>query len=634
MPTEADQSFADSVIRLRLVDESRVQECLKTVAEEGAPSLSQVMIERGLISREAAERVLAEEAASPAPEASQAPDHADSGAYPPDEAPAIPGYEVLDKLGAGGMGTVWKARQTSLDRLVAIKVLPPVLLANEKFISRFRREALATARLNDPHIVSAIDVGVARSPSGSEIHYFVMEYVDGESVEDILRRSGKLSPERAVEIVTAVARALDHAWSHAGIVHRDIKPGNILVSRTAGVKLADMGLARSAWEDASLTATGLAIGTPHYASPEQAQGKAAIDTRSDIYGLGATMFRMLTGRTPFEGTGAAEVMAKHVNEDAPDLRSVEPTVPAALAAMVRRMMQRDPAARYQTAGDLLADLERWTRGDRPLAFTQQLAAQERAPSAVSSRPPEVFQARPRPDATTPDGQRHWPHALGALLLLAAVGAGLAYLVEHSPRSSPPPVYNNRVALWFSVSNPSSSVGAGGDFPRGFNAASRVRYHIQPSEPAYVYVMMATAPAQGRPVTLTLLAPDTAHPVPRHSDAFRAYPGDDADYAIPSDAATVVLLAAAGRDALAREELVRKLHTVSKALSRAGGLGPGVPEGQTLWYGHRPGGWSRGSGTPVAGPTGAALDDLVKRLQTAFAGGLSFTAAATTTGSEP
>jgi eukaryotic-like serine/threonine-protein kinase len=624
MPTEADQSFADSVIRLRLADESRVSECLKTVADGGSPSLSQVMIERGLLNRDEAARVL-EQTGAPhfpgeAPPVRMAP--ASDG-----DVPVITGYDVLAKLGEGGMGTVWKARQTSLDRLVAIKILPPVLSANGNFISRFRREALATARLNHRHIVSAIDVGVEKSGDGPEVHYFVMEFVDGESLEDIIGRAGKLTPERTVEIATAVAKALDHAWSNAGIVHRDVKPGNILVARSGAIKLADMGLARSAWEDASLTSTGLAIGTPHYASPEQAQGKADIDTRSDIYALGATMFRMLTGRTPFDGSGAAEVMAKHVTEDAPDARSIDPTVPQALSAMTARMMQRDVEARYQTAGELLADLERYERGDRPLAFTHFLAARESTRTGSHTRPPEVFQADAPSEPKPRRKAGHLPHAVGALLLLAAVGVGLWYLVEHYARAQAPVTYANRVSLWFNVQDPNSSVGAGGDFPIGFSPSSKVQCRIRPREPAYVYVVMATAPSGGA-ATVRLLTPGAESPTPQLTSAFRPYPGDGMYYPVPSDAATAVVLAVASREVVDRAKVVKELAELSQKMSESGGLGSGMARGQALWYGHKEDGWTRGAGTPASGSTGVALDELIRGIRGVFRRGASITAAAT------
>ncbi|MHC4202434.1 MAG: serine/threonine-protein kinase, partial [Planctomycetota bacterium] len=223
------------------------------------------------------------------------------------ESVSIPGYELIETIGAGSSGTVYKARQISMDRLVAIKVLPQKLAQDERFTERFMREARAVAKLNHPNVVTGIDVGEAGG-----VYYFVMEYVDGESVADRVRREGTVPEKEALEIARQVCLALDCAFKN-GIVHRDIKPANILLTRGGEAKLADLGVARHAETEG--VATRRVFGTPYYMSPEQARGDAEIDTRSDIYSLGATLYHLLGGKPPFHGNAPKVVMTKQVSEE-------------------------------------------------------------------------------------------------------------------------------------------------------------------------------------------------------------------------------------------------------------------------------------------------------------------------------
>ncbi|MBI5365938.1 MAG: SUMF1/EgtB/PvdO family nonheme iron enzyme [Planctomycetes bacterium] len=264
-------------------------------------------------------------------------------------------YLILEKLGEGAMGAVYKAQQTNLQRPVALKLLPPAYKNNQSLLERFQREAMAAARLEDRHIVQVYDV----LREGGET-FIVMQYVEGNSVEQILRERGRLSVVKAVTITLAVLKGL--ARAHAkGILHRDIKPGNILLSKEREVKLADFGLARFAGEQASMTHPGQVMGTPFYMSPEQCMGDRPIDQRSDLYAVGVTLYEMLTGKVPFHGSSAYVVMRQHVDEDLPDPDSADNPVPPEISTIVRRLTARDLAERYPSAEAAIADLDRWRK---------------------------------------------------------------------------------------------------------------------------------------------------------------------------------------------------------------------------------------------------------------------------------
>ena len=205
----------------------------------------------------------------------------------------ITGYEMIEKVGQGAMGTVFRARQISLDRIVALKILPPSLAKDQGFIDRFIKEARAAGRLNHPNIVQGIDVG----QSGG-YNFFAMEFIVGETVKEYMVREGAVSEKLTLSICADVAQALEHAHEH-GLVHGDVKPDNIMVTKKNQAKLCDLGLARPIATDAAGQRTDIVMGTPHYISPEQVRGQLDIDIRSDIYSLGATLYHMITRRTPF-----------------------------------------------------------------------------------------------------------------------------------------------------------------------------------------------------------------------------------------------------------------------------------------------------------------------------------------------
>ncbi|HEY3324078.1 MAG TPA: protein kinase [Planctomycetota bacterium] len=267
----------------------------------------------------------------------------------------VGGFELIGKVGQGGMGAVFKARQKSLDRIVALKLLPPSIAKDATFIERFQREARASARLNHPNIVQGIDVG---KDSATGLWYFAMEYVDGPSVKKLLEQQKVLPEERALAIVREVASALVTVAA-AQMVHRDIKPDNILLTLKGDSKLADLGLAKQTHDDASVTQSGQAIGTPFYMSPEQARGEADnIDIRTDIYALGATLFHMVTGHVPYEGPTSAVIMTKHLTDPVPKARKVNPAVSEGCSRLIERMMQKNVAQRVQTPTELLQQIDR------------------------------------------------------------------------------------------------------------------------------------------------------------------------------------------------------------------------------------------------------------------------------------
>jgi len=308
--------------------------------------------------------------------------------------PRIPGYEIMELLGEGGMGMVYKARQKSLDRVVALKILPARAAKEAAFIKRFISEARTVARLNHENIIAGIDVGEADGT-----YYFAMEHVEGESVADMIDRLGPLEERTALSIAAQMARALTHAHKH-GLVHRDIKPQNILVTRNALAKLCDLGLAKVQSEGAT-DPTGVPVGTPHYLSPEQARGEADVDIRSDIYSLGASLYHMLTGETPFEGQSPMVLMTKHLTEEPTPARKRKAGVSRAASDLVAAMMAKEKEDRHQTPGELLDDIERVLAGKK-LSGSARMGASSRRRSARKSG------TRARPD--TSDRQRPDRHS--------------------------------------------------------------------------------------------------------------------------------------------------------------------------------------------------------------------------------
>src|SRR5688500_1621901 len=259
-------------------------------------------------------------------------------------------YRVIRMLGRGGMGAVYLARDLTLDREVAIKVVNAAGDSRELY-DRFRREAKTVAKLSHPNIVPLHAFGEVEA-----MPYFVMGYVRGASLADRLRREGKLPEDEARRIIGEVAQALDHAH-RVGVIHRDVKPDNVLLDDETGrALLTDFGVAKAGGTGETLTRFGAVVGTPHFMSPEQASDRGAIDARSDIYSLGVMAYTMLAGRLPFEGTTAADVLTRHLTQEPPSLRSVAPGISDSTVHAVERCLAKDPAQRWQDARSLAQTL--------------------------------------------------------------------------------------------------------------------------------------------------------------------------------------------------------------------------------------------------------------------------------------
>mgnify|MGYP001354296011 CR=1 FL=1 len=278
-------------------------------------------------------------------------------------------YEILDRVGAGAMGTVFKARHKRLNRIVALKVLKPSLARDTRYVDRLRREARIVASLNHPQIVTGYDLG-----EEGGYHFFVMEFVEGKSLRALLLEWGMFAEEYVRRVARQVAQALDHAYQR-GVIHRDVKPGNILIDERGEVKLTDMGLAKGP-ADLTLTRDGATVGTPQYISPEQARNPQDVDVRSDLYSLGATLYHMATGVPPFRGDTMAELITKVLHDAPVPPNEVNPALSEGLALVIRKLLAKDLRVRYQTPRELLDDLDRVERSLPPAVDESRLSAEE------------------------------------------------------------------------------------------------------------------------------------------------------------------------------------------------------------------------------------------------------------------
>jgi serine/threonine-protein kinase len=351
-------------------------------------------------------------------------------------------YRLVEVIGRGGMSTVYRAIDAKLRRTAAVKVLSPALAdADPVSLARFEREAQAAARLAHPGIVAIYDTGV-----DGDIRFIVMEYVPGRSLDELLRSDGRLEPARAVYIAEQVASALAVAHT-AGIVHRDIKPGNVMVTDDGSVKVLDFGIARAV-DGSTLTQTSSVVGTAAYMAPEQAAGKRA-DDRSDIYSLGCLLYTMLAGGPPFTGEVSAAVLGQHLHADPPSPRDANPEVPPALDALVTQMLAKDPDARPQTAFEVR---------DR-LAHVLD-SAPTRAETAPTVRLPEPAAALVAPTAAAASHRGAVvAGVVGAVALVAALLALAANGGSHHAATSSSPATSTRAAPPTTSAAPATSTRA-------------------------------------------------------------------------------------------------------------------------------------------------------------------------------
>jgi serine/threonine protein kinase len=373
-------------------------------------------------------------------------------------------YRIERRLGAGGMSTVFMATDTVLERPVAVKLLAEHLADDDAFVARFRREALAAARLQHPNVVQVFDSG---RDSESRRHYIVMEYVDGPSCADLLRERKRLEVEETAHVLRDACHGLDYAH-RAGVVHRDVKPGNLLLAEETGTtKLADFGIAKAA-EQTRITQVGAVLGTAAYLSPEQAHGDEA-GPASDTYSLGVCAYQFLTGRLPHEYSSLTELALKQQQDAIVPITEYRPEVPRELDEAVRLSLEREPAARYRSALEFARAIDAGLHGERTAA-TQRLALSETeatramdATSATRAMPRTGYappaQESPRASDAAPAGtrprrddraarrgasRRRWGTFLALLAVLAAIAAVGVALLSSSDGNGATPVNQDQV----------------------------------------------------------------------------------------------------------------------------------------------------------------------------------------------
>ncbi|HEG43103.1 MAG TPA: serine/threonine protein kinase [Phycisphaerales bacterium] len=351
--TNQDTIFGRMAIEQNLCTENEIQKCedrRQSLSSEVPMTLEELLLKHGYLTETQADRLKGSITESKG------------------EAGRIPGYKVLGKLGSGAMAVVYKAKQLSLDRTVAIKVLPHRFSEKPNYITRFYKEGKLAAKLNHNNIVQAIDVG----ESGG-LYYFIMEYVEGKTLYDDLSKGKVFAEDEALGIVIQLANALQHAHAH-GLIHRDVKPKNIMINKQGIVKLADMGLARETSDiKAAKSEKGKAFGTPYYIAPEQIRGELNIDGRADIYALGATLFHMVTGRVPFDAKSPSEVMRKHLKEVLTPPDHINTALSAGISEVIEVMMAKKLKDRYNSIEAVLADLKAVQEGQAPLRARQKFS---------------------------------------------------------------------------------------------------------------------------------------------------------------------------------------------------------------------------------------------------------------------
>lgn len=332
-------------------------------------------------------------------------------------------YEIIEKVGEGGMGLVYRAKDRLLKRFVAVKILKPELTENEEFINKFRKESLSSASLSHPNIVNIYDVGVEDG-----IYYIVMEYVNGKTLKEIIREKAPMPYIQILNISRQICLALDHAHSNS-IIHRDIKPQNILITNDGIVKVADFGIARAS-SSATLTNTGSVLGSAYYISPEQARGSFT-DNKTDIYSLGVVMYEMATGRVPFDGESPVVIALKHIQERVTPPSELNPGIPAGLEDIIMEALEKDPAMRYASAADMIDDIDK-VSANADLHVTQRHDGSNDVTRVMPSIKESDIEGSTKNDGAPPGkrSRKVWI-VLGVLLFTAAVVAALLFFINYS-----------------------------------------------------------------------------------------------------------------------------------------------------------------------------------------------------------
>ncbi|HYG78020.1 MAG TPA: protein kinase [Planctomycetota bacterium] len=411
-------SFGKVAIKLGFITQAQLDEAMKAQTAAAKAGLrkriGEILIKKGYLTPEQLEKVIKGQTVA---------------------RKRIGDYELLSKLGEGGMGSVFKARQVLMDRVIALKILSPKMAKNKEFRDRFLREARAVAKLNHPHIVAGIDVG-----SADGYCYFAMEFVDGESLGQYMhRRGGKLPEDEVLQYARQIALALGHAHQNK-LLHRDVKPDNVLLEKTSkAAKLADLGLARSAEsaaEDAALTQAGQAVGTPFYISPEQARGRSDLTPATDLYSLGATLFHMLTGQVPFDGPTAAVIMTRHLTDPVPSLRAIVPGISQGTERIVMKLMEKEPDDRYENCDELVEDIDRVLGGSAGSGKKEKEKEREKT-KVKTTKPSSSERDEPASGGSSPTintrvlrrRRRSNDVGLGSIMVLLLILAAVIYFVD-------------------------------------------------------------------------------------------------------------------------------------------------------------------------------------------------------------
>jgi serine/threonine-protein kinase len=429
MARKADLLFLKLAVKNRVLDENQARMVLDLLDRKGEGTKARyICVERGLIDEKTAKglKKLVREYLE------QQAENATTGKR-------IGNYAVESKLGAGAMGMVYRARHVKLGRPVALKLLLPEFAQDEKYIERFEREARAAAQLNHPNIVSCFDAG-----SENDVVYIAMEFIDGDTVKDLVEKTGTFDEKRAIEVTIQVAKALEHA-SAAGLMHRDVKPANVMITTEGMTKLLDLGLAKKIEreDDSNLTEAGHAVGTPYYMAPEQAL-EGTIDHRADLYALGASLYFMLIGEPPYKAPTPTGVLAKHVNDPIPSVRAKRPDLSPGVDKVVTRMLAKKPEDRYQKHATLIADLQDLTSGLMPELKAEKSISKPTRSAKARIAPSRAERSNTGSGSRTPAAKKNATFALAAgLVACGALGTLFALKTTNAAPAEPPRVASSK-----------------------------------------------------------------------------------------------------------------------------------------------------------------------------------------------